>query len=51
VVGVIRALECGLLGVWTLVNRVVVPAFRFGGFELAPPGSRPSGCGDPGTTV
>jgi predicted cupin superfamily sugar epimerase len=41
------------LGGWTLVSCVVAPAFRFSGFELAPPGWRPggSGCGDPGTSL
>ncbi len=29
------------LGAWTLVNCIVAPAFRFEGFELAPPGWRP----------
>ncbi len=29
------------LGAWTLVSCVVAPAFRFEGFELAPPGWRP----------
>ncbi len=28
-------------GAWTLVTCVVAPAFRFEGFELAPPGWRP----------
>jgi predicted cupin superfamily sugar epimerase len=31
------------LGRWTLVSCVVAPAFRFAGFELAPPGWRPGG--------
>ena len=30
------------LGAWTLVSCVVVPAFRFEGFEMAPPGWRPT---------
>ncbi|HEY6984096.1 cupin domain-containing protein [Reyranella sp.] len=30
------------LGYWTLVGCTVAPAFEFGGFELAPPGWRPS---------
>lgn len=29
------------LGRWTLVSCVVAPAFRFEGFEMAPPGWRP----------
>jgi predicted cupin superfamily sugar epimerase len=29
------------LGAWTLVTCVVVPAFEFAGFELAPPGWSP----------
>jgi predicted cupin superfamily sugar epimerase len=29
---------------WTLVACVVVPAFEFSGFELAPPDWRPLGC-------
>jgi uncharacterized protein len=29
------------LGAWTLVSCVVAPAFRFEGFELAPPGWQP----------
>jgi predicted cupin superfamily sugar epimerase len=28
-------------GAWTLVSCIVAPAFRFAGFELAPPGWRP----------
>lgn len=31
------------LGAWTLVGCTVSPAFEFAGFELAPPGWRPSG--------
>ena len=31
------------LGGWTLVTCTVAPAFRFEGFELAPPGWRPGG--------
>lgn len=31
------------LGAWTLVSCVVVPAFHFAGFHLAPPGWRPGG--------
>ncbi len=31
------------LGRWTLVGCTVSPAFRFEGFELAPPGWRPTG--------
>lgn len=34
------------LGAWTLVGCTVAPAFRFEGFELAPPGWRP-GAGPP----
>jgi len=30
------------LGAWTLVSCIVAPAFRFEGFELAPPGWRPA---------
>jgi predicted cupin superfamily sugar epimerase len=30
-------------GAWTLVGCTVSPAFRFQGFELAPPGWRPAG--------
>lgn len=30
------------LGTWTLVSCIVAPAFEFAGFELAPPGWRPS---------
>ena len=30
------------LGRWTLVSCVVAPAFRFEGFEMAPPGWRPT---------
>lgn len=30
------------LGRWTLVTCVVAPAFRFAGFEMAPPGWRPT---------
>ena len=30
------------LGRWTLVSCVVAPAFRFDGFEMAPPGWRPT---------
>lgn len=30
------------LGAWTLATCVVSPAFRFEGFELAPPGFRPT---------
>ena len=30
------------LGAWTLVGCTVAPAFRFEGFELAPPGWRPT---------
>jgi predicted cupin superfamily sugar epimerase len=30
------------LGRWTLVTCVVAPAFRFSGFEMAPPGWRPT---------
>jgi len=30
------------LGPWTLVGCVVAPAFRFDGFELAPPGWEPA---------
>ncbi|MBR0652440.1 cupin domain-containing protein [Roseomonas terrae] len=33
------------LGAWTLVGCTVSPAFDFAGFELAPPGWRPSGDG------
>jgi predicted cupin superfamily sugar epimerase len=29
------------LGPWTVVSCVVAPAFRFEGFELAPPGWSP----------
>ena len=29
------------LGAWTLVGCIVAPAFRFDGFELAPPGWEP----------
>jgi predicted cupin superfamily sugar epimerase len=29
------------LGAWTLCSCVVAPAFRFAGFELAPPGWEP----------
>jgi predicted cupin superfamily sugar epimerase len=29
------------LGAWTLVSCVVAPAFRFEGFEMAPPGFQP----------
>lgn len=29
------------MGAWTLVSCVVVPAFEFSGFELAPPDRRP----------
>jgi predicted cupin superfamily sugar epimerase len=38
------------LGAWTLASCVVAPAFRFSGFELAPPGWRPgaAGVGDAG---
>ncbi len=32
-------------GAWTLVSCVVAPAFRFSGFELAPPGWRPGTVG------
>jgi predicted cupin superfamily sugar epimerase len=35
------------LGAWTLVSCVVAPAFRFDGFELAPPGWRPGPRGGP----
>jgi predicted cupin superfamily sugar epimerase len=31
------------LGAWTLVTCVVMPAFDFAGFELAPPGWQPPG--------
>ncbi|MGE4481332.1 cupin domain-containing protein [Acidocella sp.] len=31
------------LGAWSLVSCVVAPAFRFEGFELAPPGWAPPG--------
>ena len=31
------------LGAWTLVGCIVVPAFEFAGFELAPPGWEPRG--------
>ncbi len=31
------------LGAWSLAACVVAPAFRFGGFELAPPGWSPPG--------
>lgn len=30
------------LGAWSLVSCVVMPAFSFGGFELAPPGWEPA---------
>ncbi len=30
------------LGAWTLVGCTVAPGFRFAGFELAPPGWRPT---------
>lgn len=33
------------LGGWTLASCVVAPAFRFSGFELAPPGWRPGAGG------
>jgi predicted cupin superfamily sugar epimerase len=39
------------MGAWTLVGCVVAPAFQFSGFELAPPGWRPSGCGDLGASL
>ena len=38
--GVWQAAES--LGAWTLAACVVAPAFRFEGFELAPPGWRPA---------
>lgn len=34
------------LGPWTLVGCVVIPAFTFEGFELAPPGWTPGGAPD-----
>ncbi len=35
--------QCAVsLGRWTLVSCVVAPAFSFDGFELAPPGWRPT---------
>lgn len=30
------------VGAWTLVSCIVAPAFEFSGFELAPPGWRPT---------
>ena len=30
------------LGAWTLMGCTVAPGFRFEGFELAPPGWRPT---------
>jgi len=36
------ALSCGA---WTLVGCTVAPAFRFEGFELAPPGFQPPSAG------
>ncbi len=35
-------------GAWTLCSCVVAPAFRFTGFELAPPGWEPPGWEPPG---
>ncbi len=35
--------EASGLGAWTLVSCVVAPAFRFEGFELAPPDWQPTG--------
>ncbi|MBT3069984.1 cupin domain-containing protein [Rhodomicrobium sp. Az07] len=34
--------EAVSLGAWTLVSCIVAPAFRFDGFELAPPGWSPT---------
>lgn len=36
------------LGAWTLVGCIVMPAFDFAGFELAPPGWEPPGWEPPG---
>ena len=35
------------LGAWTLCSCIVAPAFEFAGFELAPPGWRPTARGKP----
>jgi uncharacterized protein len=37
----------GSLGAWTLVGCIVVPAFGFDGFELAPPGWEPPRAAEP----